>query len=140
MKSESKETKTEPKTKKEKIAVILIRGLIGVNQTVKDTLFLLRLRKKHTCVVVENTESNRGMIKKVKDYVTYGEINDETLKSLISKRGKKNPKKEGRTKPFFELAPPKGGFERKGTKKGFKNGGALGYRGNKINDLIKRML
>ncbi|MBU0471431.1 MAG: uL30 family ribosomal protein [Nanoarchaeota archaeon] len=140
MKTEHKTDLKEKNLKKEKFVVVLIRGLIGITKTTKDTLFLLRLRKKHTCVVLENNASNKGMLQKVKDYVAYGEINDETLKLLISKRGKKNPNNEDRTKPFFELAPPKGGFERKGIKKSYNVGGALGYRGTKINDLIKRML
>ncbi|MFH1771048.1 MAG: uL30 family ribosomal protein [archaeon] len=134
------EVKPKALAKKEKVAVVLIRGLVGITKTIKDTLFMLRLRKKHTCVVLENNAANQGMIRKVKDYVAYGEIDEATTKELISKRGKKNPAKEGRTKPFFELHPPRGGFERKGTKKSFKQGGALGYRGKKMNDLIKRML
>jgi len=43
-------------------------------------------------------------------------------------------------KPFFRLLPPRKGFERKGTKRHFAVGGALGYRKEKINDLIQRML
>ncbi len=36
------------------------------------------------------------------------------------------------------LRPPKHGYE--GIKRHFNDGGALGYRGTKINDLIKRMV
>ena len=43
-------------------------------------------------------------------------------------------------KQFFRLHPPVGGFERKGIKKPYSIGGALGYRKEKINDLIKKML
>jgi large subunit ribosomal protein L30 len=43
-------------------------------------------------------------------------------------------------KLFFRLKPPIKGFERKGIKKPFSLGGALGYRKEKINDLIKRMI
>lgn len=43
-------------------------------------------------------------------------------------------------KPYFRLKPPVHGFERKGTKVPFSLGGALGYRKEKINDLIKRMI
>ncbi|MBU1201679.1 MAG: uL30 family ribosomal protein [Nanoarchaeota archaeon] len=124
--------------KKEKIAVIRIRGMVRVNTDIQDTLFFLRLRKKHVCVVLEKSNSASGMLRKAKDYITYGEIDEETEKELISKRGKKD--EEGKLKPFFELAPPRGGFERKGIKKSFQQGGVLGYRGKNINDLIKRML
>jgi len=74
-------------------------------------------------------------VEKVKDLVTYGEINEDTLKELIEKRGKKIKEKY-----FFRLHPPRGGFERKGTKVSYKLGGAVGYRGDKINDLIRRMM
>jgi large subunit ribosomal protein L30 len=57
-------------------------------------------------------------------------VNDETAKAL-------EKRKKGK---YYALNPPKGGFERKGTKIPFKLGGAYGYRADKINDLIKRML
>tara|TARA_Y100000310_G_scaffold344294_1_gene456259 strand:+ start:3154 stop:3627 length:474 start_codon:yes stop_codon:yes gene_type:complete len=43
-------------------------------------------------------------------------------------------------KCFFKLTPPAKGFGRKGIKKPFSMGGALGYRKDMINDLIKRMI
>lgn len=136
--SEEKTTNPEEKSSKNTIAVILLRGFIGMKQDVKDTLYMLRLRKKHVCVVLEDNPSNKGMITKIKDYVTFGEISDETLKELITKRGSKYDQKT--SKGFFELHPPRGGFERKGIKKPYQAGGALGNRGTKINDLIKKML
>lgn len=42
-------------------------------------------------------------------------------------------------KPVFRLNPPVGGFKGS-TKKHFTVKGELGYRGNKINELIKRMI
>ena len=71
------------------------------------------------------------MVKKVKDYVTWGEINQDS-KNLLQKKLKK-----GKT---FLMSPPKGGYERGGTKKAFSVGGALGYRGDNINELIKKMV
>lgn len=130
----------KPEKKTEKIAVVRIRGQVNINKTIKDTLNMLRLYKKNYCVVIEKTPSNLGMVQKVKDFVTYGEIDDATLKILIEKRAEKNPKDPKKTKGFFRLAPPRHGFERKGIKVQFNAGGALGYRKNKINDLIKRMV
>lgn len=121
-----------------KIAVILIRGLVGVRTDIKHTLEYLYLKKKHACVVLDDTPSIRGMLKKVTDYVTYGEISEETLKLLKEKREVKT--KDGTPKKFFSLAPPKGGFERKGIKKPFVVGGALGDRGDNINTLIQKMI
>ena len=124
---------TKKNVGKEKLAVILIRGQIGIRTGIKDTLYMLNLRKKHACVVLEKNKHTLGMIFKVKDYVAYGEIDEATLKEMMSKRGKKNNK-------YCALHPPRGGFARKGTKTSFTRKGALGYRGKKINDLIKRML
>jgi len=125
---------------KGKLALILIRGLVGIRKDIKATLYTLRLRKKHACVVLEDTPANRAAAMKCKDYITYGEINEDVLKQLIERRGKKNPKEKDSFKKFFLLHPPRGGFERKGIKTPFKKGGALGYRGTKINDLIKKMI
>jgi len=140
-----------------KLAVIRVRGNVNLKKEVKDTFSLLRLYRKNFCVVVENNDSIKGMIKKVKDYVTYGEISDETYKELIAKRGEeyKGREKDGKgkieykkfvsvdgkkIKPFFRLNPPLHGFGRKGIKVSFKAHGALGYRADKINDLLKRMI
>jgi len=131
---------TKPEEAKGKIALILVRGLVGVRKDIKKTLCLLRLRQKYACVVVEDIPNYRVAAMKCKDYVTYGEISDETLKQLLERRGRKDPEKKGYLKKFFLLHPPKGGFEKKGIKTPFKKGGALGYRGAKINDLIKKMI
>lgn len=121
-----------------KICVIRITGQIRLRKEVADTLGMLCLRKKYSCIVVDDNKVNMGMINKVKDFVTYGELNDETYKQLAEKRGYVT--KEGKLKKFFRLHPPRKGWERKGTKVSYKAGGALGYRGDKINDLVKRML
>lgn len=127
-------------TAKKFIAIIKIRTSINVNKEILDTLSMLSLYDTNFCTVHEATPSIIGMIKKVKDYVTWGEISEETLKELIKVRGEKNPKDPEKTKKFFRLNSPKKGYGRKGIKVPFKLGGALGDRGNAINDLIKRML
>jgi large subunit ribosomal protein L30 len=154
-----------------KIAIIRIAGQQGLNEKIKTTFKLLNLHKKNTCVLVPHTKQMQGMINVLKDNVTWGEIDKETLSGLLEKRGRivgnkpltkeyikektklefdkfvdelLNDTKQIRDieglKPFFRLLPPKKGFERKGTKKHFSVGGALGYRREKINDLIQRML
>jgi large subunit ribosomal protein L30 len=125
-----------------KIAAIRIKGLIRIETKVEDTLSMLKLYRKNYCVVLEDTPNIIGMLKRSKDTITWGEIDEDTLKLLREKREEKTKNKEGKTivKKFFRLSPPRGGFERKGTKKPFNAGGALGYRGAKINDLIKKMV
>ncbi|MBW2982255.1 uL30 family ribosomal protein [Candidatus Woesearchaeota archaeon] len=137
MKEEGKEEKPV-----KKIAVIRIRGLVGIKKGTADTLNMLRLYRKNYCIVLSGTPSILGMLNKVKDYITWGEINDETLKMLREKRLEKTKNKEGKVveKKFFRLHPPRKGFARKGIKIPFKVGGALGNRKDKINDLIKRMI
>ena len=149
-------TKSGVKSEVNKVAVILVRAAFRIPQPVLDTLQMLRLVRRNYCVVINNTPTMKGMITKVKDYVAWGEIDEETLGMLVKKRGleflgRKNDSKNiykyrtfefnGKSyKPYFRLNPPQQGFGRKGVKMGFAAGGALGYRGNKINNLNQRML
>ncbi|MBS3112700.1 uL30 family ribosomal protein [Candidatus Woesearchaeota archaeon] len=141
-----------------RIALVLVRGRIDLNQKMLSTLDMLKLFRKNYCVVVNDTPANRGMAKKVKDYTTFGNIDDETYKLLIEKRGKEYTdrtsdkkniiKYEGKFfvyggknyRSYFRLNAPKKGFGRKGIKVQFLIGGALGDRKEKINDLIRRMI
>lgn len=116
-----------------KLAAVRVRGLVGINKDIKDTLDMLRLYRKNYCVVLDDNTSIKGMLNKVKDFVTWGNIDEGTLKSLKEKRAEKDKK-------FFRLNPPKKGFGRKGIKIAFVAGGALGERKEKINDLINRMI
>lgn len=120
-----------------KLAVIRIKGMIGISKPVQETLHRLRLRRKYACVVLENpTEAQIKMIKNLRDYVAFGELNDETYKQLVEQRGKKDS--SGKIKPFFRLHPARGGME---TKKHFGVGkGVLGDHKDKINELVVRML
>ncbi|MDD5332032.1 MAG: 50S ribosomal protein L30 [Candidatus Nanoarchaeia archaeon] len=71
-----------------RIAIIRIRSGLKAKEQVEDTMKMLRLYKVNTCVVVPNTPNMVGMIEKIKDYVTWGEIDDKTMKQLLVKRGK----------------------------------------------------
>ena len=140
-----------------KIAIIRVRGLTGIRHDIDNTLKKLRLYKKNYCVVIQKTSAYVGMVKKIKDYVTWGDIDEGTYKILMDKRseeykGKVSDRKEKikynkfidvngkKIKKIFRLNSPKKGYGRKGVKVSFNQGGALDYRGNKINDLIKRMI
>ena len=71
-----------------KIAVIRIRGSFGVRKEIKDTMNLMRLHNKNHCVVINNLPNYIGMLKKIKDYVTWGEIDEKTFRELLLKRGR----------------------------------------------------
>jgi len=120
-----------------KLAIIRIRGTDDVKGEIEDTMRMLKLHKKMTCSIYPKTDALMGMLEKIKDYVTYGEIDEDTYKLLVEKRG---IKKEDKLVNYFHLAPPRGGFERKGIKTPFSMKGALGYRKEKINILIKKMI
>ena len=139
------------------LAAIRVRGITGVKTKIEDTLNMLRLYKNNYCCVFPNNTIYVGMLKKAKDYITWGEIDDETFRILVEKRGEEFHGREAdlkgkikysdffvignkKIKKSFRLNPPRKGFERKGIKYSFQHGGALGYRGEKINDLIKRMI
>lgn len=49
--------------------VIKLRGSVSIRPEIKHTLKLLRLHSVNHCVVVEENDYYKGMIKKVKDYV-----------------------------------------------------------------------
>ncbi|MEM5801961.1 MAG: 50S ribosomal protein L30 [Candidatus Aenigmatarchaeota archaeon] len=151
------------------LAVIRIRGGVGIKKEVNDTLKMLRLNSANHCSLWENSPSIKGMIEKVKDYVTWGEIDKETLVKLLKKRlrlknGSRVDEKilkevtdfdkfenfaeeilAGRIKlkDFEELQPF---FRLTPPSKGFKSikeyypKGDLGYRGKEINELIERMM
>ena len=70
-------------------AVIRLRGLVKVRKDIKDTLKMLRLNRKMHCVLLNENDVVKGMLQKVKDWTTWGEIDDNILKLLIEKRGRK---------------------------------------------------
>jgi large subunit ribosomal protein L30 len=119
------------------ITAIRIRGDVGIDAPVRETLNRLRLRRKYACIVLEKpTKEQIGMIHKMKDFVAFGEIDDATYKKLVNARGQKDS--NGKLKPFFRLHPPRGGIE---SKKHFGIGkGVLGNHKDKIKDLLEKML
>ncbi len=138
------------------ILVIRISGLVNVPKKINEALYRLRLRRKYSAVLLKPSTENQKLLKKIRNYVAYGDINKEALKKLIMKRAhtipkeseidaekiiwqleKKSLKKLG-IKPFFRLHPPRKGIE---SKKHFGVGkGVLGDNKEKINELVERML
>jgi large subunit ribosomal protein L30 len=130
----------------------------------------LRLTRANHCVFLPQTPSTDGMLQKAKDYITWGEVDPTVAARVLIKRarllgnkaiddawmkantkfssvntlakaiteGKASLKDVPGLKPVLRLHPPRGGFG--GSKRAFRAGGSLGYRGKDINDLILRML
>jgi len=151
------------------LAVVRIRGGISINRDIKNTLKMLNLTKVNHCVFIPETKEYKGMLQKVKDYVTWGEIDSDTLTEMIKERGRLKGDKpvtdkyleengytsikkfveeiiEGKTK-YSSLKDVKPVMRlhppRKGLegiKRSFAIGGALGCRGKEINELLRRMI
>ena len=154
---EKKNQEDKAQETSQKLAAIRVRGINEIKTRIEDTLQMLRLYRKNYCSVLPNDPVYNGMLQKVKDYITWGEISDETFNMLVQKRGEEFNGRESdskdkikyndffsfngkKFKKYFRLNPPKKGFGRKGIKQPFKMGGALGYRGDKIKELIMRMV
>jgi len=103
-----------------KIAVIRVRGVQGLRRDAVTAFIQLGLRRKHSCVLIDAKDA--GMLKSVKDYATWGEASEETVKAIGT--GVKH------------LHPPRGGWG--GSIKQPYPQGALGKRGD-VNELVKRM-
>ena len=151
------------------ILAVRVRGLVSAKREARETMKLLRLTHTNHAVIMENSDAICGMLRAVQSYVTWGEPSKETVNALIKKRarllGNKKINEEYLQKmnfksmddladavfqsstkyselptiqPVFKLHPPSKGF--KGSvKKSHAAGGELGYRGEKINELINRM-
>jgi large subunit ribosomal protein L30 len=153
-------------------AVIRIRGSVGVNSGILTTMKVMRLQRVNHMVILPKNDTVKGMLQKCKDYVTWGEIDQETLELVLKSRLKADGnvqvaekdldkytkgkykkysdfakalltdeaalKEFEGIKPLFRLSPPKKGYE--GIKRSWGMGGALGYRKEEINALIRRMV
>ncbi len=149
-------------------AVLRVRSPRKKQKKTEDTLKMLRLNKINHCTVVPETPAYQGMLNKVKDLITWGEVDGDTIVQLLehsSDLDVETMEKEINDQTSYEdieefaeavsngeitidglngldnifrMHPPEGGYE--GVKKPYKTGGTLGYRGRNINDLLKKML
>jgi len=137
------------------ILVIRIQGSAELNTPIEETLNRLNIHRKFaTTFIDEKNEVLMGMLEKIKNYVCFYEIDENTAKQIILKRGQtkmgkkinekdvdkiwENIKKgEWTIKKFFRLHPPIGGF-RKNTKLIYPKG-ILG-KNKDITKLVLRML
>jgi large subunit ribosomal protein L30 len=67
-------------------AVVQIRGEVNMDQDVRDTLSMLNIHKVNHCALVPESETYRGMITKVNDFVAHGEPEQDVLETVLSKR------------------------------------------------------
>jgi len=131
---------------------------------------MLNLTRNNYAVLIDDRPPFLGMLKTAQNFVTWGEASKEIVSMLLKERGRlagnrkltdEYTQKTGyksldelaeavfncrieywklpSVQPVFKLHPPIKGFKGK-IKKSYGMGGELGYRGEKINELIKRMV
>lgn len=163
-------TQMQQEEQRKCLAVVRIRSDIGAMQPVKDTLKMLHLTRTNYATLIDNRQSYVGMITTAQHYVTWGEVSKENIQRLLEKSGrlvgdkkitgeytasigyksigdlaealhscKVEYAKLPNIKPVFRLRPPSKGYKGK-TKKSYRMGGESGYRGEAINELLKRTL
>jgi large subunit ribosomal protein L30 len=147
-----------------------VRGIPTASPDVRKTLEMLHLCRTNHATLVDDRPAYVGMLRMVQHYVTWGEISKENILLLLKEKGRlmgdkrltdEYAQKIGYKtlddlaealykveveyknlqdiKPVFRVHPPSKGYKGK-VKKSFKMGGATGYRGEAINDLVKRMV
>ena len=152
------------------LVVVKIRGTVRAQKETRETLEFLHLVHTNHAVLIDSRAAYMGMLQRVNSYITYGEPTKELVTMMLQKRGrlagdkkltddyiqkigyksiddlaeailscKVQYQKLPDMEPRFKLHPPSKGYKGK-TKKGFKAGGEAGYRGEAINDLVKRMV
>ncbi|MDT7875681.1 MAG: 50S ribosomal protein L30 [Sulfolobaceae archaeon] len=152
------------------LGIIRIRGYAASPWYIQDTLEMLRLGKRFNAMIYLKTPSLEGMLRLASPYITWGELNEEGLKLLLTrlrtinneritdeylkktlnvdidgfvKKLESGEIKLNKLDNYFKLPiklhPPKGGFKGK-INRPYNAKGEFGYRGDKINELIKRMV
>lgn len=148
--------------------VVRMRGTVNVPYWANTTLESLNLSKKFRATIVPESTEYLGMLNRIRQLVTWCRVDNETVKDLLDKKGRKTasqplkesdlPKEYGNLdklaidiandtvvlsklngiKPWFALNPPRGGFK-KSVKKQTTQNGILGENLLLI-DLVKKMM
>jgi large subunit ribosomal protein L30 len=152
------------------VIAVKVRGEVSAQREARETTALLGLTHTNHAVLVDSRPAYLGMLQRAQSYVTWGEASKEIVTKMVKERGrlagnKKLNDEEARKLGFkslddlaeaifnckadwsklagvtktFRLRPPKKGYKGK-TKKSFRAGGEAGYRGEAINELVKRMV
>jgi large subunit ribosomal protein L30 len=152
------------------LAVVRVRGTVSAQREARETLQFLHLEHTNHAVIIDNRPAYKGMLQRVQSYVTWGEVDKETVAMMLQKRarlaGDKKLTEEYLQaigyKSFDELADaivsgkaehgklpemqpqfrmhPPSKGFKGKIKKSFRSGGEAGNRGEAINKLVQRMI
>jgi large subunit ribosomal protein L30 len=152
------------------IVAVKVRGEVSAQREARETTEFLGLSHTNHAVIIDSRPAYLGMLQRAQSYVTWGEASKEIVAAMLKQRGKIGGGKKltdeyavklgfksvddlaeavfnckaevhklDGVQKTFRLRPPKKGYKGK-TKKSFRAGGEAGYRGEAINDLVKRMV
>lgn len=133
------------------VAVIRIKGHVGIKPEIKKTLESLKLDKAFKAALFNESDTLNGMLKKAQRYLTWGRPNKHTILTLLKKAGvggedvetfaeKLEKGEEKLSQPVYvSLHPPSQGFKNT-VKRSYRYKGEYGDRGEAINELIRRMV
>jgi large subunit ribosomal protein L30 len=152
------------------LMAVRIRSDINATEEMKDTFKMLRIGRTNYATLLDDRPAYLGMLKVVKDRVTWGEPSYETILRLLKERGEATGGRKIEEEAlkhlgygsleelskapydceaeFSKLDGIKPFFRlhppRKGferkTKRSYSSGGEAGYRGEKINELASKMI
>ena len=149
--------------------VVRISGQADVPYWAVTTMTLLKLEKKYRATIIPEKDNTVGMLRKIQHYVSWQEIDIETVKELLDKKARKSGYKkvtneditsigftsidelatslaEGKTS-LSKLKPLKPWFAlapprhgfKRSTKKLYGQKGVLGYN-KELSVIVKRMM
>jgi large subunit ribosomal protein L30 len=108
------------------IAAVRVRGPLDNHPDIENTLQSLGLEKQNQFVVLDDKESTRGMLRKAKDFIAYGEIDEDTVKHMNLETGR-----------TYSPGPPSGGYG--DTRSSHGQGGILGNN-PEVKDILEAMV
>lgn len=150
--------------------VVRIRGSAGAPREIKDTLKMLRLTSANRAVLLPDTPSIRGMLRRVINYITWGEPEPSLLAKLLEGRAEERAgvkvgeelrrigvasrgelaerlcRGELSLRELHAIYKPYFRLHppklgfRRSVKRPYADKGEYGYRGREINRLVARMI
>ena len=68
--------------------VVRARSNVGVERSIRETMLHLNLTKVNHAIIIPENDQYLGMLRKAKDYITWGKADLATVESMLSERGR----------------------------------------------------
>lgn len=83
--------------------VVRMRGTVNVPHWARTTLDLLHLDKKFRATIIPAKDNTKGMLDKIKHYVSWQELDISTTKELLEKKARKGDYQKITTEDIAKL-------------------------------------